>query len=284
MIWERRFAVTNAKNEKNNNNLRTLYVKEILFNRTDEENFLTVNDLAEILENEYGITASRKTLYIDVDMLIEAGYDIECVILQGIDVDARPRSDNSKLYYIIDVINKSIKTEQQIAFKYYEYQTTSKKVLKNGGKIYTVSPYQLVCCNDYYYLLAYSDKHEKVTAFRVDRIYGIPEIKNVKCVPKPDYHSFKKYMRESFHMKSGEEATVILSFDNSVIDALIDRFGQDLDITFIRKNDCIAKVNVQLNNVFFAWLFGFDGKVKISGPEPIKEQYIRMVSREMARL
>ena len=330
--------MTNAKNEKNNNNLRTLYVKEILFNRTDEENFLTVNDLAEILENEYGITASRKTLYIDVDMLIEAGYDIECVrgkmnkyhvlsrefdiaelrfmidsvasnqslsrnqaqtlinklsrlggpsadyLLQGIDVDARPRSDNSKLYYIIDVINKSIKTEQQIAFKYYEYQTTSKKVLKNGGKLYTVSPYQLVCCNDYYYLLAYSDKHEKVTAFRVDRIYGIPEIKNVKCVPKPDYHSFKKYMRESFHMKSGEEATVILSFDNSVIDALIDRFGQDLDITFIRKNDCIAKVNVQLNNVFFAWLFGFDGKVKISGPEPIKEQYIRMVSREMARL
>ena len=62
------------------------------------------------------------------------------------------------------------------------------------------------------------------------------------------------------------------------------RFGQDMDISFARKNECIAQVNVAINNVFFAWLFGFDGKVMISGPNNVKDEFIRLVSRMMARL
>ena len=330
--------MANTKNEKINNNLRPLYVKEIIFEHTDEEHFLTVYDIEKILEEDYGIAASRKTIYIDINTLIEAGYDIECIkghvnkyhvlsrefdnaelrllidsvasmqslscnqaktiikklsrlagpssdcLLHGVEVDARPRSDNNQINYIIDVLIESIKINKQISFKYYEYQTSTKKVLKNGGKEYEVSPYQLVCSSDYYYLLGYSDTYEKVTAFRVDRICGIPKILKKSSVPKPDNVSLKKYMRESFHMKSGTETTVSLTFHTSVIDAMVDRFGQDLDISFLQKDYCIAKVNVPVNNVFFAWLFGFEGKVRIAGPSEVQDQYIRMVSKEMARL
>ena len=34
----------------------------------------------------------------------------------------------------------------------------------------------------------------------------------------------------------------------------------------------------------FAWIFGFEGKVRIKGPKDINERYVRMVSKEMARL
>ena len=34
-------------------------------------------------------------------------------------------------------------------------------------------------------------------------------------------------------MKSGEAAEVILVFKSDVMDAMLDRFGQELDITFI---------------------------------------------------
>ena len=56
--------MANTKNEKINNNLRPLYVKEIIFEHTDEEHFLTVYDIEKILEEDYGIAASRKLVMI----------------------------------------------------------------------------------------------------------------------------------------------------------------------------------------------------------------------------
>ena len=64
---------------KINNNLRPMYVKEILFEYTDENHFITVSEMMEILEKEYGVVADRRTIYDDLDMLTEAGFDIECV-------------------------------------------------------------------------------------------------------------------------------------------------------------------------------------------------------------
>ena len=38
-----------------------------------------------------------------------------------------------------------------------------------------------------------------------------------------------------------------------------------------------AEVEVAVSNVFFSWVFGFDGKVRINGPAEVKEQYKEMV-------
>ena len=85
-------------------------------------------------------------------------------------------------------------------------------------------------------------------------------------------------------MKGGEAAELVLTFDGEVMDAMVDRFGQDMEITHINKSEYRAKVNVQVNNIFFAWVFGFEGKVRISAPTAIQTQYIKMISKEMARL
>ncbi len=315
-----------------------MYLKEIIFEHTDEEHFLSICEILDLLESDYGIITTRKTLYEDIDMLIKAGYDIECVrgqknkyhvlsrefdnaeirilidsveslqslpnaqaktlirklsklggpsadfLLQNVNVDGRPRSDNNQIYYIIDAIYKAILKKKKIAFKYYEYLSSDKKRLKNNGKEYEISPYRLVSNNDFYYLLGYSEELDKVTAFRVDRISGVPSILKRNCIPEPESIYNYSYINESFHMKSGEAAEVILVFKSDVMDAMLDRFGQELDITFIGKSECKAKVKVQVNNVFFAWVFGFEGKVRISGPMNIQTQYIMMVSKEMARL
>ena len=61
------------------NNLRPMLIKEILVEHTDEDHFMTVSDIINTLESDYGISTSRKTIYEDIDMLLEAGFDIECV-------------------------------------------------------------------------------------------------------------------------------------------------------------------------------------------------------------
>ena len=82
----------------------------------------------------------------------------------------RIKPDNEQIYYIIDAINDAINTGKQISFQYYDYTGLKKKVLKNKGEVYKLSPYKLLWCGDYYYVLGYSEKKSKVINFRVDRM------------------------------------------------------------------------------------------------------------------
>jgi len=325
---------------KVNNNLRPMYVKEIIFEHTDETHYISVGEIIKILETSYGVTACRQTIYDDIEMLINAGFDIEDVngknnrhqyhvlsrefdavelrividaigslmflplsksnslikkisrlagpsadyLMKTTIIDDRPRTDNSQIYYIIDTLSSAIAQKKQVLFKYYEYLTSSKKVIKKKSEQFQVSPYRLVCCSDYYYLIGYSEQHEKITAFRVDCISGIPMIAKRNIVAEPEDLYSEKYIRESSSDKTPETTEVTLEFDSCYIDAMINRFGQNMDISYIRKTSCLAKVHVHVDNAFFAWIFGFDGKVTICGSREVREQYVRMVSKAMARL
>ena len=98
----------------------------------------------------------------------------------------RIKPDNEQIYYIIDAINDAINAGKQISFQYYDYTGLKKKVLKNKGEVYKLSPYKLLWCGDYYYVLGYSEKKSKVINFRVDRIASKPEILDKDIIPIPE--------------------------------------------------------------------------------------------------
>ena len=60
--------------------LRPLYLAQILFERTDEDHYLTTAQLMEILENEYNIKTHRQTIPADVEILRSFGMDIQEVM------------------------------------------------------------------------------------------------------------------------------------------------------------------------------------------------------------
>ena len=78
-------------------------------------------------------------------------------------------------------------------------------------------------------------------------------------------------------MFNSEHEEVELICDNDVMDSIIDRFGEDVttyanDMTSFR-----VVVNIAVSHVFYSWVFGFGGKVKIKGPENVKEKYAEML-------
>lgn len=58
-----------------NQKLKLLYLKDILENETDENNKLTVKQIIEKLE-DYGVRAERKSIYDDIDCLLQYGVDV----------------------------------------------------------------------------------------------------------------------------------------------------------------------------------------------------------------
>ena len=57
--------------------LRPFYVAQMLYERTDDEHYMTIAQIMEILEKEYGISTSRGTVGDDIKALQEFGMEIE---------------------------------------------------------------------------------------------------------------------------------------------------------------------------------------------------------------
>ena len=64
----------------------------------------------------------------------------------------------------------------------------------------------------------------------------------------------------------------------------IDRFGEDVCVFPNDKNTFRAVATVAASNVFYSWVFGFGGKVKISSPEQVKKQYADMLRNAVISL
>ena len=189
----------------------------------------------------------------------------------------RIKPDNEQIYYIIDAINDAINAGKQISFQYYDYTGLKKKVLKNKGEVYKLSPYKLLWCGDYYYVLGYSEKKSKVINFRVDRIASKPEILDKDIIPMPDDFDIENYTKEVFFMFSGEKVLVDLRCDNSLMKTMVDRFGEDVTILAYDMTSFRIQTEVSASPTFFGWVFGFNGKVQILAPESLKEQYKQIV-------
>ena len=174
----------------------------------------------------------------------------------------RIKPDNEQIYYIIDAINDAINASKQISFQYYDYTGLKKKVLKNKGEIYKLSPYKLLWCGDYYYVLGYSEKKSKVINFRVDRIASKPEILDKDIIPMPDDFDIENYTKEVFFMFSGEKVLVDLRCDNSLMKTMVDRFGEDVTTLAYDMTSFRVQTEVSASPTFFGWVFGFNGKVQ----------------------
>ena len=193
----------------------------------------------------------------------------------------KTKADNKGLYYIIDTITEAINRKKKISFQYTEYNGRKEKILRNDGDVYILSPYVLYWNEDYYYVLGYSDKRETVTAFRIDRM-KTAKIMKEDAVPKPEDFDVSAYSNKVFQMFSGEETTVELECDTSLMKYVIDRFGIDVETEELSEDKFLAKVPVDLSPTFYGWVFQFGGGIRIVGPEEAVDEYKEMVDKAIS--
>lgn len=194
-------------------------------------------------------------------------------------VDGRIKHKNEQIFYIIDVINEAINHRRKIRFQKTEYNIRKEVVLHNNGEKYTFSPYSLIWDGDFYYVVGYSDKYKGIGSHRVDRIAKQPEILDEPAVPQPMGFDMNKYIKTTFRMYNAPRIEVELICDNSLMDAMIDRFGTDVHTYACDRQNFRVIEEIAVGKVFFNWIFGFEGKVRIKAPENVKQQYEDMVRR-----
>ncbi len=193
--------------------------------------------------------------------------------------EGRLKKENESIYLTIEAVNEAINLKRKISFQYFQYDVRKKRHLKNNGVPYKFSPYSLVWNGDYYYMVGYSDKHKSIGSYRIDRVYRRPVILEEDIVPMPEDFDISEFSDGMFHMYNSERKTVQLVCANETMDAILDKFGMDVATYAYDMESFKVEVNVAVSHVFFSWVFGFGGKVRIVGPEKIKHEYTDMVNK-----
>ncbi|PKM67298.1 MAG: WYL domain-containing protein [Firmicutes bacterium HGW-Firmicutes-2] len=190
-------------------------------------------------------------------------------------VTNRVKTINESIYYNIDSLHLAIAQNKKVTFKYFDYDIRKEKVFrKNGGK-YTVSPYGLSWDDENYYLITFSTKYDGFTHYRVDRMTNIDLIEEERDpLSDKEHFDIAEYTKKVFNMFNGDEVMVNLQLDNSLVNAVVDRFGKDIQIGKVDDDNFNIWIKVAVSSTFFAWISQFGNKVKILSPESVVEKYI----------
>lgn len=233
-----------------------LFQDEELFLLADavaSSKFLTIKKSNELIKKLQSLTSDHKAKQLR----------------RSIYVDNRTKAFNENIYYTINTVQEGIFSDRNITFNYFEYSLEKRKQLKHGGELYTVSPFQLIWENDNYYLACYCFKHKKICRYRVDRMTNVSVSDEKRCKLTEEEAEEMKNQRSLYSMYGGEEETVQIQFDNSLINVVIDRFGERVICHQNSENTFYINADVQISPTFWGWLFQFGDKAKILGPSQV---------------
>ena len=194
----------------------------------------------------------------------------------------RVKTNNEEIYKIIDTVNDAINRKKKIAFQYTEYNAKAKKILRNAGEVYELSPYALFWNDDNYYVVGWSEKHNNVSVFRADRLYAVAVLPE-RAEKRPEGFSLEDYSKRIFEMYDGEPTEVKLEVRNDLAKYLVDRFGTDLETTPTGDDYFQVEVEVSLSPTFYAWVFRFGGEIRILSPVKAVNEITEMAKKLAAR-
>lgn len=225
--------------------------------------------LVDAVESSHFITAKKSAALIEklgqLTSKTQAAQLIRPVYMAG---TAKP--DNETIYYTVDAIQTAIQEKCQILFQYCEYTPQKEKVLKHDGFRYRFSPYALIWNRDYYYAVGWSEKHDRLAQFRVDRMTNVERLEQ-SAVPALDFDP-ADYIRRVFGMYDNgqnDQRTVELFCENETMRSVVDRFGEDVQISTVDGSHFQATVEVTPSPPFFAWVFTFGGNIRITSPADV---------------
>ena len=239
--------------------------------------------LIDAVESSKFITAHKSQELVDKLSRL-AGEHASAGLKRNVCCENRVKPGNEKIYLIIDAINEAINENKKISFQYFRYDVNKKQQLKLDGKSYVITPLHLVWNGDYYYMIGVYDYKQRLGSFRVDRIAKRPTILEEEGTPAPEGFDVNEHINTTFRMFNSPHAEVELICDNNVMDSIIDRFGEEVSTCPYDQHSFKAVVNIAVSNVFFSWVFGFGGKVKINSPAHVKAQYADMLRTAVTSL
>ena len=225
----------------------------------------------------------------------------------------RVKARGDEILATIQTIQKAVRQDRRISFNYWHYvpvklesneenQPDSGKkeseflkkkpddrekkldvwekdrILKTKGDRlieHVVSPWYTVWNNDRYYLVGWSHKKNDIGVYRIDRIAAPKTDPNRKREKEPEGFNIREYTEQVFGMYTGTKTVVTLRCRHSILDQVIDKFGEEIKLENVTRDTFDITVPVHVAGTFYAWVVTYSGEMTIISPEGVCEAYVR---------
>lgn len=197
---------------------------------------------------------------------------------------------NYDLLLNMTTIIKAINEKKNIYFKYVNYEIKRNRLVEisnthgnhqDNKEFYIISPYKLIQNNSKYYVIGYFDKRpDSLSLYRLDRMRLVRN------------HKSKYFEGEQFDVEqidnpinmyiSGEKEDLEISFDQSIIKEVVDKFGQDNRVTkdYENRYHLIVK-DVLINEGLIGWLMMLQDKITVIKPYSLKENMKERIEKTL---
>lgn len=197
---------------------------------------------------------------------------------------------NYDLLLNMTTIIKAINEKKNIYFKYVNYEIKRNKLVEisnthgnhqDNKEFYIISPYKLIQNNSKYYVIGYFDKRpDSLSLYRLDRMRLVRN------------HKSKYFEGEQFDVNqidnpinmyiSGEKEDLEISFDQSIIKEVVDKFGQDNRVTkdYENRYHLIVK-DVLINEGLIGWLMMLQDKITVIKPYSLQEEMKKRIEKTL---
>lgn len=183
---------------------------------------------------------------------------------------------SSQVMHTIERVNRAIAMGQQIRFFYYKRDVSKKSVIQRSGRSYCASPYAMIWVQDKYYLVASMEERDNLTHFRLDRMQDT-ELLTAPARPFSEVSEYQgrfdaaDYARKCLNMFGGEVRGILLRCHTSLIDELVDRFGENTPIRAEEDGEYFtAHIRAAEGEGFYAWASQFGPRLEILSPADMR--------------
>ncbi len=197
-------------------------------------------------------------------------------------IENRNKCVNEEIFYNIDCINNAISNHKKIELTYIRRSLAENNRISENVRELTVSPYALLWENDHYYLVGNIDKYDNLIHLRLDRMKKV-SLTNDKIRHFSEVSEYKAffdiadYARKTFNMFGGELKTIELRCKFSILEQVVDRFGDKL---YLRPNDddtFTFSTKANISNGLISWLLQFGGDIEAISPIELRKSVTKRI-------
>lgn len=184
------------------------------------------------------------------------------------------KTKNRQVFLNIELIDEAIKQNKKISFIYNRYDF-SLTLQPTKTRAFEVDPYLMISANERYYLIANHSYYNNISHYRLDRMTEV-RILDTDCKQIPKEIDLNEYLESMSKVYFGEEERVTFRCKKTILDDVIDRFGNNImpynitDETF----DFSIKL-VDKAAIFFA--LEYLSRCEILSPESARERMRRYI-------
>lgn len=129
------------------------------------------------------------------------------------------------------------------------------------------------------YLVGWSHKKNDIGVYRIDRIAAPKTDPNRKREKESEGFNIREYTEQVFGMYTGTKTVVTLRCRHSILDQVIDKFGEEIKLENVTRDTFDITVPVHVAGTFYAWVVTYSGEMTIISPEGVCEAYVRYLNQ-----